>query len=269
MVKKGTIRAKRFAMKYDAYVNMLRTKHLRDYTISLFSKTAYKQILVQKVIDELATTNSLLWGQRGRFYDLAQKMVAGKTVTLTDWLAHGLPEEKYYLIKNLTFNAVNLYDFCKYPTSKLISSISVFPLSFQKMFLPEEDLLTQITTLSEQEAFNLAEANLGVSFLEGKVCAHNVTNFLPTLISDLNLTNLESPFLPILNRSISNVTKNLKSFTTPLSNSINSNTSLASLITFVFLNDMAKLLPQLNTNITLNSTELVNSPILNISLAKT
>ena len=198
MVRAGNVRADKFFMKIDAYCNMLRAKRMRNFAITSFTKAAFQSYILQSALDQIATSNNLVWGARGRLYDLAQQ----EDKFLADYLAQGFTEDIYNQVVAAKNSLKSLFHICKYPKSKLISSISIFPISLAEMFPISGDWLLQVTTKTAKEDIALENANMGVSILEAEVCAHNVVNTLLAMLSNPLVGQTEIGIYPNLHSSI-------------------------------------------------------------------
>jgi len=211
MVKTGEQIQTKFALKYDAYVLMLRAKHMKYFSALKYAESVYMQYVLEVAMNQAISDYGLAWGQRGRFFDLTEKMFSGKEVTLQKWLDSGLPEELYNEMPSIFANIQSLYSFCKYPTSKLMSRITFFPLSQDVLFPSEEDYVTQTTELSESEKLDLPSEDSTASILEVKVCCHNIVNtltpFLNPPLTDFKSWNLNPIFTILgLNHTVNNKT---------------------------------------------------------------
>jgi hypothetical protein len=195
MVKAGNVRADKFFMKIDAYCNMLRAKRMRNFAITSFTKAAFQSYILQSALDQIATLNNLVWGARGRLYDLAQQ----EDKYLADYLAQGFTEDIYNQVVAAKNGLKALFHICKYPKSKLISSISIFPIPLAEMFPISEDWLLQVTTETAEEDITLGNANMGIGFLECEVCAHNVVNTVLDMLPIPSLGQTEIGLYPSLN----------------------------------------------------------------------
>jgi hypothetical protein len=198
MVKAGNVRADKFFMKNDAYCNMLRAKRMRNFAITSFTKAAFQSYILQSALDQIATLNNLVWGARGRLYDLAQQ----EDKYLADYLAQGFTEDIYNQVVAAKNGLKALFHICKYPKSKLISSISIFPIPLAEMFPISEDWLLQVTTETAEEDIALENANMGVSILEAEVCAHNTVNTLLAMLSNPLVEQTEIGMYPVLHSAL-------------------------------------------------------------------
>ena len=99
MVKSGAERAAKFAMKYDAYVNMLRAKHYSAKAILNFTKIAYQQ----EQIDSLCGLDNLTWGLKR----------AAKDICIKSAWAENYHSELFYI--------------CNIKISRLVASLSIDP----------------------------------------------------------------------------------------------------------------------------------------------
>jgi hypothetical protein len=154
MVKEGSARAKKFKVKHDPDLIMLRWKALRDFSIKRFYVAATKQFLLDDNIRVLIERYVLPYGQAGTFMDLMRKFVYSwgyltdlqKESLKQEWLSHDFPEElfdrialKYYEMQNYI---------TQHPTTDMVllwfSELDPYP---QEAITPkEEDLTTKIET---------------------------------------------------------------------------------------------------------------------------
>ena len=195
MVKSGAARAANYALKYDVYVLMLRAKRVGAMAINNFLATLPEQLLLEEAIQQIIVQDNLVWGQTGRFYDLARTLYNVGNVTLQAWLDAGLTEAEYDAILGLHDEFKNVFYLCVNPTSKLISTLSVFPLPQNFRFQTMQDWLTDMTLLSEQEANAILDLNQGIGILDVKVCVH--------ASKDPILAFLQSPIVTFTTLSLS------------------------------------------------------------------
>jgi len=194
MVKAGNVRADKFFMKLDAYVNMLRAKRMRNFAITSFSKAAFQSYLLQSGIDQLVTSNNLVWGARGRLYDLAQQ----ENAVLADYIFQGFTEDIYNQVIAMKNGLKSLFHICKYPKSKIVSSITITPIPTAEMFPVDDDWLLQVTTETAEEDIAIENANMGIGFVECKVCAHNVVNTVLAMLNTPLVAQSEIGLYPAL-----------------------------------------------------------------------
>lgn len=170
MVKSGIERSEKFAMKYDAYVNMLRAKKMDKIALKHFQDDLYLHVKLQEYIQGL----DLPYGKLGEFSDLANKFLFKGTDVLADLERFEIPlsyfEDLLVFISNIQF----LFEKCVYPKSVVKSQVSVEPMSFEQLF-PEavekmllEDLTFELETEHPTSCF----------LVQTQVCAHNVVNAL-------------------------------------------------------------------------------------------
>jgi hypothetical protein len=183
MVKTSEQITAKYAMKYDAYVAMIRSKHEHYSVIDNFAKIAFKQYSITSIRDTVTATQGLVWGVRGRYHDLTMKLFWKGEGTLQDFLDAGVSEAAYNQTVALIANLADLFYICAFPKSQLISSIFITPQPNEVPFTTSEDWLNEITSLSEQEANLLPTYPKTVSILNSKVCAHNVANTLTPLLN--------------------------------------------------------------------------------------
>jgi hypothetical protein len=194
----------KFALKFDAYVLMLRAKRLKYFSAAKYAETVFKQYSLEIAMNQAISDYDLAWGQTGRFYDLTQKLFSGKEVTLQKWLDSDLPEALYNKLPSIFASIESLYSFCKYPTSKLMSRIIVYPLSQDVLFPPEEDYVTQTTALSESETLDLLSEDSTASILEVQVCCHNVVNAILSMLPNPTVAQTETGVYPTLHITVAN-----------------------------------------------------------------
>jgi hypothetical protein len=103
MPKKGSRRAKKFTVKHDPDLLMLRWKALRDFSIKRFYLTPIKHFQLDDNIRVLIERYILPFGQAGTFMDLVRKLVyswgyltdSQKALLRQEWVAKGLPDELF------------------------------------------------------------------------------------------------------------------------------------------------------------------------------
>ena len=102
MVKSGSERSAKYAMKYDAYVLMLRSKLLRGQAIlDMLNKGSQANYLLDSNIAAWLQEFPLAYGQRGDFYDMVKSVLSrwdmltetDKANLKTKWLRKGFPLE--------------------------------------------------------------------------------------------------------------------------------------------------------------------------------
>lgn len=203
MVKTSVDIQAKFALKYDAYVLMLRAKHMKYFSALKYAETVYMQYVLEIAINQAISDYDLAWGQKGRFFDLTEKLFAGKEVTLAKWLDSDLPEELYNKMPSIFASLLNLYSFCKNPTSKLMSRITISPIPQDILFPTSEDHTTQTTELSELEKLDLPTEDTTASILEAKVCCHNTVNTILAMLSNPLVGQTEIGLYPALYSAVS------------------------------------------------------------------
>ena len=102
MVKSGSERSAKYAMKYDAYVLMLRSKLLRGQAIlDMLNRGSQANYLLDSNIAAWLQEFPLAYGQRGDFYDMVRSVLSkwdmlsetDKANLQTKWLLKGFPIE--------------------------------------------------------------------------------------------------------------------------------------------------------------------------------
>ena len=100
MVKSGSERSAKYAMKYDAYVLMLRSKLERGQAIlDMLNKGSQANYLLDSNIAQWLQEFPLAYGQVGSFYDMVKSVLSrwdmltetDKANLLVKWLAKGFP----------------------------------------------------------------------------------------------------------------------------------------------------------------------------------
>lgn len=159
MVKEGSERAKKFAVKHDPDLIMLRWKALRDFSIKRFYVAATKQFLLDDNIKTLIDRYVLPYGQAGTFMDLVRKFVyswgylsdSQKESLKQEWIAKGFPEELFDRI------ALKYYEMQHYITQRpttdmvLLWFAELDPYPLEAIAPKEEDPTTIIETEYEVE----------------------------------------------------------------------------------------------------------------------
>jgi hypothetical protein len=154
MVKEGSLRAKKFKVKHDPDVILLRWKALRDWSIKRFYVAANIHFLVDDNIKVLIDRYVLPYGNAGDFMDLVRKFVNSwgyltdlqKECLKQEWLSKGFPEELFDCI------ALKYYEMQHYITQHPTTDMALLWFSELDPYPPdaitpkEEDLTTKIET---------------------------------------------------------------------------------------------------------------------------
>jgi hypothetical protein len=157
MPKKGSKRAKKFTVKHDPNLLMLRWKALRDFSIKRFYITPIKHFQLDDNIRTLIERYVLPFGKAGTFMDLTRKLVyswgyltdSQKAVLREEWIAKGLPEELFDKIADKYNELQNFIS--QRPTTDMVLSwfleLEPYP---QEAYTPKEEDQT-IKTETEYE----------------------------------------------------------------------------------------------------------------------
>ena len=188
MVKAGAKRAAKFALKFDAYVNMIRSKHEHFLIKRLFMETTYKQAFLDRSVQDIAAKCSIGWGSKANLEKYAELYLWKGQGTLADFLAAGLNLCAYNEVVQLPAKLLSLFYVCTYPRSQAKSTLSIAPLPNQVPLTSRADWLAQLTAGSEQEANLLLAIPNKLSILNAQVCAHNVANNLALFLNAPSVT---------------------------------------------------------------------------------
>jgi hypothetical protein len=152
MPKKGSKRAKKFTVKHDPNLLMLRWKALRDFSIKKFYITPIKHFQLDDNIRTLIERYVLPFGKAGTFMDLTRKLVyswgyltdSQKAVLREEWIAKGLPEELFDKIADKYNELQNFIS--QRPTTDMVLSwnleLEPYP---QEAYVPKEEDQTMKT----------------------------------------------------------------------------------------------------------------------------
>jgi hypothetical protein len=152
MPKKGSRRAKKFTVKHDPNLLMLRWKALRDFSIKRFYITPIKHYQLDDNIRTLIERYILPFGKAGTFMDLVRKLVyswsyltdAQKSLLRQEWIAKGLPEELFNKIADKYYELQNFIS--QRPTTDMVLSwfleLEPYP---QDAYVPKEEDQTEKT----------------------------------------------------------------------------------------------------------------------------
>jgi hypothetical protein len=157
MPKKGSRRSKKFTVKHDPDLLMLRWKALRDFSIKRFYVTPIKHFQLDDNIRVLIERYVLPFGQAGTFMDLVRKLVyswgylteSQKALLRQEWVAKGLPDE---LFDKIADKYIELQNFISQrPTVDMVLSwyleLNPYP---EEAYTPKEEDQT-IKTETEYE----------------------------------------------------------------------------------------------------------------------
>jgi len=157
MPKKGSKRAKKFTVKHDPNLLMLRWKALRDFSIKRFYITPIKHFQLDDNIRTLIERYVLPFGKAGTFMDLVRKLVyswgyltdSQKAVLREEWIAKGLPDELFDKIADKYNELQNFIS--QRPTVDMVLSwyVELNPIP-QEAYIPKEEDQT-IKTETEYE----------------------------------------------------------------------------------------------------------------------
>ena len=157
MPKKGSERAKKFTVKHDPDLLMLRWKALRDFSIKRFYLTPIKHFELDDNIQTLINRYVLPFGQAGTFMDLVRKLVyswgyltdSQKALLKQEWIAKGLPEELFDKIAEKYNELQNFIS--QHPTTDMVLSwyVELDPYP-QEAYAPKEEDQT-VKTETEYE----------------------------------------------------------------------------------------------------------------------
>jgi hypothetical protein len=163
MPKKGSKRAKKFTVKHDPNLLMLRWKALRDFSIKKFYITPIKHFQLDDNIRTLIERYVLPFGKAGTFMDLTRKLVyswgyltdSQKAVLREEWIAKGLPEELFDKIADKYNELQNFIS--QRPTTDMVLSwyleLEPYP---QEAYVPkEEDQTVKTETEYETETVKI------------------------------------------------------------------------------------------------------------------
>jgi hypothetical protein len=157
MPKKGSRRAKKFTVKHDPNLLMLRWKALRDFSIKRFYITPIKHFQLDDNIRVLIERYVLPFGKAGTFMDLVRKLVyswgyltdAQKSLLRQEWVAKGLPEELFNKVADKYYELQNFIS--QRPTTDMVLSwfleLEPYP---QEAYVPKEEDQT-VKTETEYE----------------------------------------------------------------------------------------------------------------------
>jgi len=146
MPKKGSKRAKKFTVKHDPDLLMLRWKALRDFSIKRFYITPIKHFQLDDNIRTLIERYVLPFGKAGTFMDLVRKLVyswgyltdSQKAVLREEWIAKGFPEELFDKIADKYNELQNFIS--QRPTTDMVLSwfleLEPYP---QEAYMPKEE----------------------------------------------------------------------------------------------------------------------------------
>jgi len=154
MVKKASARAKKFCVKHDPDLIMLRWKALRDFSIKRFYVAATIHFLIDDNIRTLIDRYVLPYGKAGDFMDLVRKLVNTwqyltedqKEALRQEWIDKGFPDELFDKI------ALKYYEMQHYITQHPTTDMVLLWFSELDPYPPdaitpkEEDLTTKIET---------------------------------------------------------------------------------------------------------------------------
>lgn len=209
MVKTGTQVAEKFALKYDAYCNMLRAKKLNKESIRKFQDDLLLHVKLDKWLQDL----DLPYGKLGEFSDLAKKLAFKGTDILADLERFEIDIGYLEALVDFLLTVNTLYNKCVYPMSKIRSKIDLDLLDFDTLF-PE----TVETLFLDKLVFDLEPVNPTSCFLgEAKVCCHHIVKavlpFFPAPLALASVLNIKpSMFLSqVSNWSVENVSPSLDS----------------------------------------------------------
>jgi hypothetical protein len=152
MPKKGSKRAKKFSVKHDPNLIMLRWKALRDWSITKFRQATERHATLDDNISQVFNTYILPYATRGNYMDKVRKIVYAwdsltdyeKQVLKQDWIREGLPEELFDKIafKHSEISLFMLkYD---YNNIKLTFETEISPIPQETLFPLDEDSITKI-----------------------------------------------------------------------------------------------------------------------------
>jgi len=202
MVKAGAKRAAKFALKFDAYVNMIRSKHEHFLINRLFMETTYKQAFLDRSVQDIAAKCSIGWGSKANLEKYAELYLWKGQGTLADFLAAGLNLCAYNEVIQLPAKYLSLFYVCTYPRSQAKITLSVAPLPNQVPLTSRADWLAQLTAGSEHEANLLLAIPNKLSILNAQVCAHNVANNLALFLNNPVVAVTGYGVNPILHRAL-------------------------------------------------------------------
>lgn len=172
MTKTGAERAAKAALKNDAYVIMLRSKHNHFLTIRAFMKAAYQQFLFDQIVNRVSVQNGMLWGKKAQFMDLARNLVFHGLGTQEEWLSAGMPTEAFNQTNTEIEKASWLYYMCVYPRSMLITKITVTDNPNETPLTQEKDWLKNLTDLNVNELSPVSKLPFVVFSQTAEVCIH-------------------------------------------------------------------------------------------------
>jgi len=157
MPKKGSKRAKKFTVKHDPDLLMLRWKALKDFSIKRFYLTPIKHFQLDDNIRVLIERYVLPFGKAGTFMDLLRKLVyswgyltdSQKVLLRQEWIAKGLPDELFDKIADKYYELQNFIS--QRPTVDMVLSwyLELNPIP-QEAYVPKEEDQT-IKTETEYE----------------------------------------------------------------------------------------------------------------------
>jgi hypothetical protein len=159
MPKKGSRRAKKFIVKHDPNLLMLRWKALKDFSIKRFYITPIKHFQLDDNIRTLIERYVLPFGKAGTFMDLTRKLVyswgyltdSQKAVLKEEWIAKGLPEELFDKIADKYNELQNFIS--QRPTTDMVLSwyVELNPIPPEAYTPKEEDQTIKTETEYETE----------------------------------------------------------------------------------------------------------------------
>jgi hypothetical protein len=194
MVKTGADRAEKFAMKHDAYVNMLRCKKMDKLALERFQNDLYLHVKLQEYISEL----DLPFGKKGEFSDLANKFLFKGTDILADLERFEIPLSYFEELLEYISTIIFLFEKCVYPQSIIKSQVTIEPLSFKQLF-PE----TVEKLIFDDLTFELEPENKTSSFLlKTKICIHNIAETKSPILNSPTLSFGITGVSPHLNSAI-------------------------------------------------------------------
>jgi hypothetical protein len=273
MVKTGKQVSEKFALKYDAYANMLRAKRLDKLSIMKFQKN----LLLSVNLDNWLQGLDLPFGKLGAFSDLAKKYAYKGTDILADLERLEIDIGYFEALVNFLSTALTLYERCVYPQSAVRSQIIATPDDFNTLF-PE----TVEKRILENLILDLNPVNTTSCFLvKSKVCCHKVVKalspMLPLAYTSFMMYNIKPIFdsmaaffepyylNPVIDRNVAvEIISNKEDFTTYTEVDPNSHISLTGkyhIGAVMYRNEDARLYKDKGVGHFSNFTHLVDAKI--------
>ena len=187
MVKKGKARAEKAALKYDAYTNMLRAKHLHFATIRNFMAACERQFALDDLVANVSVQGALKWGQVAVFHDKAKELLYNESGSVEDWVTSGLPADLIEKAQDAIVELSWFWYMCAYPRSQMRTEVKVGEPELSAPLDGAHEIIRDLTDMTMNLA-TLAPHSQGVySGMFTEVCVHKCRRDLRPTINQATL----------------------------------------------------------------------------------